>query len=149
MVSPSKFLSFCSLACPCSSQNFVLTVTQIVCLLFFHVLNLGTDSMGGFWSSQHLPTELLAGLPILWGMSRSQVLLPRLGQGRLIESRLTLHTAQQANKSERWGVEARNTTVFRKPVDRADGRLMSQSNHLLRALIPSSFTEPEGGAMRS
>ena len=40
-------------------------------------------------------------------------------------------------------------TVFRKQVDTEGGRLMSQSNHLLGALIPSSFTESEGGAMRN
>ena len=105
--------------------------------------------MGGFWSSQHLPTE-----PTGWAsnpLGDEQVTgpLPRLGQGTLTESKLTLHAAQQANESERRGVESRNTTVFRKQVDTEDGRLMSQSNHLLRALIPSSFTESEGGAMRN
>ena len=46
------------------------------------------------------PQNLLAGLPVLWGMSRLQVLLLRLGQGRLTESKLSLHTdAAAAAKS--------------------------------------------------
>ena len=46
-------------------------------------------------------------------------------------SKLTLLTAQQANKSERQDVEARSKTLFRKPADQEDGRLMSQNNHLM------------------
>ena len=65
------------------------------------------------------------------------------------KSKLTLLAAQQANKSERQGVEARNMTLFEKPADQEDGRLMSQSNHLVGLWMPGSFTEPERGAMRN
>ena len=48
----------------------------------------------------------------------------------------------------RQGVEARNMILFEKPADQ-DGRLMSQSNHLVGIWMPGSFTEPERGAMRN
>ena len=47
------------------------------------------------------------------------------------EAKLSLLAAQQANESERQDVKARNTTLFRKPSQKVDGRLMSQNNHLL------------------
>ena len=34
-------------------------------------------------------------------------------------------------------------TLFRKPADREDGRLMSHNSHLVGVWIPSSFVEPE------
>ena len=36
--------------------------------------------------------------------------------------------------TERKGIEARNTTLFREPADREEGRLMSQNNHLVITL---------------
>ena len=48
----------------------------------------------------------------------------------ITESKLALLTTGQANESERRGVEARNTILFRKPADQEDGRLMFQNNHL-------------------
>ena len=33
--------------------------------------------------------------------------------------------------NQRWGVEARNTTLFRKQTGGEDGQLMSQNNHLV------------------
>ena len=47
------------------------------------------------------------------------------------------------SESKRQGIEARNI-LFGKPADQEDGRLMSQSNHLVRVWMPSSFTESEG-----
>ena len=52
------------------------------------------------------------------------------------KSKLALLLVPQANKSERskvWrpGVAGRNTTLFGKPADQEDSRLMSQNNHLL------------------
>ena len=41
-------------------------------------------------------------------------------------------------------VEATNTTLFRKPADEEDGRLMSQNNHLVRVLVPGSFIGQRG-----
>ena len=38
------------------------------------------------------------------------------------------------------------TTLFRKPADREDGRLMSQNNHLTEVWMPVSFTEHRGGS---
>ena len=52
------------------------------------------------------------------------------------ESNLTLLTTWQPNESERRGVEAKNMTLFGKPADRGDGRLMSQSNHLVEIWKP-------------
>ena len=34
-------------------------------------------------------------------------------------------------------------TLFRKPADREDGRLISQSNHLVRVWMPVSFMDSE------
>ena len=39
-------------------------------------------------------------------------------------------------------------TLFRKPADQEDGRLMSQNNHLVRVWMPGSFIEPEREMMR-
>lgn len=36
-------------------------------------------------------------------------------------------------------------TLFRKPADRKDGRLMSQNNHLIRVWIQDSFIDQVGG----
>ena len=36
-------------------------------------------------------------------------------------------------------------TLFRKPADRKDGRLMSQNNHLIRVWMSSLFIEGERG----
>ena len=47
----------------------------------------------------------------------------------------------QANGSERRGVEARNTILFRKPADQEDGRLMFQNNHLFGVWMPGSFMD--------
>ena len=33
--------------------------------------------------------------------------------------------------NQRWSIEARNITLFGKPADQEDGRLMSQNNHLM------------------
>ena len=55
------------------------------------------------------------------------------------ESKLTLLTTWQTRESKRWGVEARNTTLFRKLANWKDGRLESQSNHLVRVWMPGSF----------
>ena len=57
------------------------------------------------------------------------------------ESKHSLLTAQQANKPERQDIEARNTTLFGKPADWEDSRLMSQNNHLVRVWMPGSFIE--------
>ena len=58
------------------------------------------------------------------------------------KSKLALLATRQANKSKRrQGVKARNTTLFRKPADREDGRLTSQNNHLVEAWMPGSFMD--------
>ena len=51
-------------------------------------------------------------------------------KNNVTECKLTLLTAQEANKSKGQGVEGRHTTLF-GPANREDGRLMSQSNHLV------------------
>ena len=47
---------------------------------------------------------------------------PNLTGRSVTNSKLSLHTARQGNKSERWGVEARNTTLFGKPANQEYGR---------------------------
>ena len=54
----------------------------------------------------------------------------------------------QTNKSERPGVEARNRTLFRKPADQEDCRLMSQNNHLIGVWMTRSFIEQRWGQGR-
>ena len=49
------------------------------------------------------------------------------------ESKLSLLATQQATKSKRPGVKARNPTLFGEPTDQEDGRLMSLNNHLVEA----------------
>ena len=43
----------------------------------------------------------------------------------------------------RWGVEARNTTLFGKLADWEDGKLVSLKNHLIGVWMPVSFTDSE------
>ena len=64
---------------------------------------------------------------------------------RVTESKFALLTARQANESKRWGVEARDTTLFRKPADWEVGRLMSQHNHLVGVWMPGSFMDQRWG----
>ena len=45
--------------------------------------------------------------------------------------------------TERWAVEARNTTLFRKPAHWVDGRLMSRNNHLPLGLDARFFYRTE------
>ena len=42
------------------------------------------------------------------------------------------------------GIEARNTTLFRKPADREDGRLKSQNNHLTLVWMAGSSLKQRG-----
>ena len=67
---------------------------------------------------------------ILWGM----LLLP---------SPSSLCSPHDRPVNRRRDVEARNMTLFRKPADREDGRLVSLKNHLLRVWMPVSFIESE------
>ena len=39
----------------------------------------------------------------------------------------------------------RNTTLFRKPADQEDGRIMSQNNHHLEVWMPGYFTDGSKG----
>ena len=64
------------------------------------------------------------------------------------ESKLSLLATQQANKSKRQGVKARNPTLFGEPTDQEDGRLMSLNNHLVEAWMPGSFMDQRWGAVR-
>ena len=47
------------------------------------------------------------------------------------KSKFTLLSSPQANKSEILGIEAMNMTLFGKPADQEDGRLMFQNNDLI------------------
>ena len=53
--------------------------------------------------------------------------------------------ARQANKSKRWGVGARNMTLFRKPAVQGDGRPASPNNHLAGAWMTCSFMDQRWG----
>ena len=68
--------------------------------------------------------------------------------GHVTGSKLALLTAQEASESERWGVKARNTTLFRKPADQVDGRLMSQKDHLVGVWMPGSFMDKKWEEVR-
>ena len=59
--------------------------------------------------------------------------------GYVTGSKLALLPAREASESKRRGVKARNMTLFRKPADQVDGRLMSQNNHLVGVWLPGSF----------
>ena len=48
----------------------------------------------------------------------------------------------------RGGVEARNTTLFGKPADREDGRLVSQNNHLVEVWMPAYFMDQRWGEVK-
>ena len=66
----------------------------------------------------------------------------------ITEYKLTLLTAQEANKPKGQGVERRHMTLF-GPADREDGRLISQSNHLVGVWKPRSFAGPKREAIRN
>ena len=61
------------------------------------------------------------------------------------ESKLALLTTWQANKSERWGTEAKNIIIFWKLAYQEDGRLMSQNNHLIRSKFKVLLQNRGGG----
>ena len=56
-----------------------------------------------------------------------------------------MFATHEASESEGQRIEERNTTLFGKPDDREDGRLMSQNNHLVGVWMPGSFIEQRGG----
>ena len=64
------------------------------------------------------------------------------------ESKLALLTVLQASESERRGVEARKTTLFGKPADREDGKLVPQNNHLIWVWMPGSSINQRWEEMR-
>ena len=45
--------------------------------------------------------------------------------------------------NQRQDVEIRNTSLFGKPANWEDGKVMSQKNHLIRVWMPGSFIAPE------
>jgi len=59
-----------------------------------------------------------------------------------------LFATQEASESEGQRVEERSTTLFGKPDDREDGRLMSQNNHLVGVWMPGSFMDQRWGEVR-
>ena len=61
------------------------------------------------------------------------------------KTKLALLTAGEDNESDRQGVEARNTTLFGKSVDREDGKLMPQSKYLPWVWTPGSFMDQRLG----
>ena len=64
------------------------------------------------------------------------------------ESKLTLFATREASESEGQRVEERNTTLFGKPADRKDGKLLSQNNHLVGVWMPGSFMDQRWGEVR-
>ena len=50
--------------------------------------------------------------------------------------------------NQRQDVEIRHTSLFGKPADQEDGRVMSQKNHLIRVWMPGPFIDPEIEASR-
>ena len=57
------------------------------------------------------------------------------------KSKLSLLAAQQANETERQGVEASNTPLFGELADLKDGTIKSQNTHLLGVWMPGSFMD--------
>ena len=109
--------------------------------LFFFSLPLGWFSL---WYS-YLPlgwVRTLRWFYLLFAPSQSS--LEGFPSHPVIKSKLILPTAQQANKSKRRGVEARNVALFREPADQEDGRIMCLNNHLIGVWMPVSFTELRG-----
>ena len=50
--------------------------------------------------------------------------------------------------NQRQDVEIRHTSLFGKPADQEDGRVMSQKNHLIGVWMPGPFIDPEIEASR-
>ena len=59
-------------------------------------------------------------------------------------SKLSL-LATTGQLTERWGVEAGSTALFRKLADLEDGRLICQNNHFGVAWMPGAFYRTEWG----
>ena len=68
--------------------------------------------------------------------------------GHVTQSKLALFTAREVSESKRRSVKARNTTLFRKPADQVDGRLMCQNNYLVGVWMPGSFMDQRWGEVR-
>ena len=63
----------------------------------------------------------------------------------LLQSPSSLCSPHKRPVSQRWRVEARNTTLFGKRADWEDGGLKSQNNHLIGVWMPLSFIAQRGG----
>ena len=99
----------------------------------------------GSCSPKNRGKHTVVGLAMLWGPGAEAC----LGSGPLvIESKLALLTPWQANESERWGVEARKMTLFRKLAEWEDGRLVPQNNHLIGVWMLGSFIHQRWGEVR-
>ena len=71
----------------------------------------------------------LGTLPLM--LTLSYLLKPGRYSSLVNDFKLALFAAWEVDESKIWSVEARNTTLFGKPADGEDGRLMSQINHLV------------------
>ena len=78
----------------------------------------------------------------LLNLSGSAKLLPQVG---LLPSPSSLGSAHDRPINRRRGVEAGNTTLFRKLADQEHGGLVSQNNHLIGVWVPVSFIEQRRG----
>ena len=65
-------------------------------------------------------------------------------QGQVLSSPSSFCPLQDRSMNRRQGVEARIMTLFWKPADQEDGRLMSQNNHHIRVWMPGFFYNKVG-----
>ena len=115
---------------PLSSNTcHFLSILISSCTSFAHLLS-------PQWPPWNTPETALLWALALPVFSAWEVLLP---------SPSSLCSLQDRSLNLRTGVETRNMTVFRKPSDGEDGRLMSQNNHLKGIWTPVCFIEQRWG----
>ena len=137
--------SFCNHHWPANELLYLLIISWIsYWLLFFFFLFFNLFFFYLFWYS-YLPLGWVRTLCWFYLLfASSQPSLEGFPSHPVIKSQLNLPTAQQANKTKRWGVEARNVALFREPADQEDGRIMCLNNHLIGVWMPVSFIELRG-----
>ena len=105
-------------------------------LLLHLFCSLAVSTVASLCSPWNTPEAALLWALALPVFSAWEVLLP---------SPSSLCSLQDRSLSPRTGVETRNMTIFRKPSDGEDGRLMSQNSHLKGIWTPVCFIEQRWG----
>ena len=131
---------------PTSLSNLLLLKTTSLHTVGRWPLTPTLTSPSLYWfDSSFMSKKMRFSFPSYTYAKLTKGLWSRLGHVPIIKSKLILLATREANETERRGVEAENTTLFRELADQEDVKLVPQNNHLIRVWMSDSFYREMGG----